>query len=487
MFTTNFFPSSSVEDWHVVPCTGMDVAMRDYVLTTGFVVNKRLDAKKLEDTLQSVVEAKFPRAGARWVKRGDVHEFFIPKKFNADKRACSFTTTNYEETYNSNPNRPPIDHLRSAHLQTKPFICRPTPPEFDDLFLAPTFPRSPKKFVNTGIPLLHVHASVFDDVTFIGVSAAHVLIDGAGTSTIVEAWTRVLNGESIDNIQGQPWNEDLKLVSLPPEKGNTHSVAFANALSLIQAISLVLRMIYRILFDRTDEPRYVGIPKVFLAEKKKEAMDELRAQGSTEFVGSHDLLYAWWLKEIYASQLVSDTAMLYPEFILDIRKRPIFDDGKPLSTPYINNATTRVYVPPFSFAELRSSSLGQLALGIRRANIEYTSDPTLIASNVTWRLRNPLAAEFPCYPGGFWAVQSDWRQSSFAQMDFSGAASPACKAEEPTRVEFVMVGMLTDIPLPVLRWTHYVVMEDENLVWMHFSRGVKEWEAMRRMGRVFFV
>ncbi|KAJ7060969.1 hypothetical protein C8F01DRAFT_178059 [Mycena amicta] len=476
-----------VEESHIIPCTGMDIAMRNFVLTTGFVVDKRLDAKRLEETLWLVIEKKFPRAGARWMQRKGVHEFHVPKTFDASTPPVAFTANDYPELYASDPTRPPIDHLRRATDDLQPFVCPPTPPAFDELFLASMCPRTAAGFLGTGKPLLQVHVSVFDDVTFIGVSAAHLLLDALGTSALIRGWTMVLNGESIDNVHGMALDDRLA-VHVVSDKALKHSASFAHAMSPLSSLSFLLRMVYRFWRDRVDETRYVCVPKTFLVAKKREIMDELKAQGSTEWVGSSDVLYAWWLKG-FASNFVSDNTSLYPQILFDLRDRPIFaPQGIPLASPYINNAISHVYVPPLTFADVRTSSLRELALHIRRANTKYTSDPALVASDVAWRLDNPLAPEFPCPPGALWEVQSDWRKAKFAEMDFSGAM-PVLEddSNSKARVKFVSVGMLTDIPLPVLRGTHYVLMEDESALWMCISRGSKEWNAMQRVGRVRFL
>ena len=40
----------------------------------------------------------------------------------------------------------------------------------------------------------------------------------------------------------------------------------------------------------------VRVPKVFLNETKQKIMEELKAQDSSEYVGSSDVLLAWWYK-----------------------------------------------------------------------------------------------------------------------------------------------------------------------------------------------
>jgi hypothetical protein len=61
-----------------IPCTMLDISTaRDLVLTTGLVINARLDTKKLDQTLSTLVQSKFPRAGSRLALRNGVRLFRI--------------------------------------------------------------------------------------------------------------------------------------------------------------------------------------------------------------------------------------------------------------------------------------------------------------------------------------------------------------------------------------------------------------------------
>src|ERR1700761_8992592 len=68
-------PTPPPADVHIVPCTGMDLSSRRFVVTTGFIIDARLDPKKLEASLLMLVERKFPRAGARLAHRNGVRVF----------------------------------------------------------------------------------------------------------------------------------------------------------------------------------------------------------------------------------------------------------------------------------------------------------------------------------------------------------------------------------------------------------------------------
>jgi hypothetical protein len=67
-------------------------------------------------------------------------------------------------------------------------------------------------------------------------------------------------------------------------------------LGLPSKLLLVAHLLLRIMWDPEEEARIVRLPKVFLDDAKHRIMAELKLQGSSEWVGSSDVLTAWWLK-----------------------------------------------------------------------------------------------------------------------------------------------------------------------------------------------
>jgi hypothetical protein len=69
---SNPLPTPAPVGMRVVPCSALDVEQRHTVLTTGLVIDSPLDAQKLEHSLTTLLERKFPRAGARLAIRNTV-------------------------------------------------------------------------------------------------------------------------------------------------------------------------------------------------------------------------------------------------------------------------------------------------------------------------------------------------------------------------------------------------------------------------------
>ena len=69
-----------------------------------------------------------------------------------------------------------------------------------------TCPTSTAGFVASNTLVVHVHVSVFDDLTLIGVTSSQMVFDVPGMGTLLHAWTQMLAGDGIDAIPGMEWD-----------------------------------------------------------------------------------------------------------------------------------------------------------------------------------------------------------------------------------------------------------------------------------------
>lgn len=213
------------------------------------------------------------------------YEFQIPHSFDADTPPVAFTTESHSESYNS-PNRPTVP-VCSQQPSTLPM------PLFEPYFRSKECPTSLAGFLRPNVPLVHVHVSTFDDMTFIGVTSSHITFDAVGTGLFLRTWTRIINGEDLDSIPAMPLDiapfESFKGTNVSNRKGWFD-------LGFFSKISFIVRFVYRILRDKEEIMRLVCVPKPFLDRAKSEINEKLRLEGSTEWVGSSDVLMAWWYK-----------------------------------------------------------------------------------------------------------------------------------------------------------------------------------------------
>ncbi|KAJ7734574.1 hypothetical protein DFH07DRAFT_780270 [Mycena maculata] len=115
----------------IIPCNGLDLASMSFVLTTGLIINTRLDTRRLGETILMLLECKFRRAGAKIALRNGVYEFQVPEMFGPEMPPVVFTAADYPELYQSaacaeipthhQASLPPISalmHLGQKHCST---------------------------------------------------------------------------------------------------------------------------------------------------------------------------------------------------------------------------------------------------------------------------------------------------------------------------------------------------------------------------------
>ncbi|KAJ7065048.1 hypothetical protein C8F01DRAFT_983836 [Mycena amicta] len=473
-------PTPPPPEVRIVPCTGIDVAVVDVVLTTVFVVDARLDPKKLEDSLSRLIVCKFPRAGARLALRNGKYEFQIPHTFDAKTPAVAFTCDAHAEPYES-PSRPSIAKLWKSTPAT-PFIC--DVPVLEPFVRAPTCPKDAEGFLEPNTPLMQVHVATFDDLTFIGVSSSHVTFDALGTKTLLHAWTRLLSGEPIDDIPGMEYDYmPFESFTTPAPPGWIQRGRFD--LGLISRASFIVRFMLRLFRDPKEVGMHVCMPKAFLAAEKQKIMAELKEAGSQEWVGSFDVLLAWWFKTCYRHR--TDSTLLHLHLPADLREHRIFPTSTGLiGGPFINNAVMTIPVAPFKIGALSSTPIREIALQIRRAILAYTADPEGIKNDVHWRCANPSAVGFPCPPGAEYSIQTSWRSAKFSELDFSGALMPVEEDRQRARVVWV-TGFSTSRNNMPIRGSGVSFFENEHCIWLGQGHGAKDWAVIKQAGVFEFI
>ncbi|KAJ6465779.1 hypothetical protein C8R45DRAFT_1173424 [Mycena sanguinolenta] len=470
----------------IIPCTAVDrLAANKSVLTPGLVINARLDTKILEESMSTLIEHKFPRAGARLAFRNGAHEFQIPETFDAKTPAAVFTVDEYLEPYNGS-GRPQIP---IALTGSQPSII--PVPELDEFFRSKTCPKTESDFLQPNVPMLHVHVSVFHDLTFVGVTAPHMAFDMPGFAALLSAWTRVINGDDFDAIPGMDWDAQpfahyVPALGSSPVTPTRTSLRGWFDLGWLSQLSFIGRVVLSRICDPKEVGYLVRVPKVFLNEAKQKIMEDLKAQGSSEYVGGSDVLLAWWYKTVYNYRAPTDHTPVHLHFSGSLRTQRVFAQDGPLAYPYINNAVLRIAVPPIPMNAFVNKSLGELALHMRRAILAYSADAAALRADLGWLFEGSNATKrtFPCPPGAEYAFTTNYRSSKLGALDFSGAAVSESKSgAEAGRVVFVHI-VIT--PHKIFPTRSTVVMEDEDVVWMRQIRRSKDWERIRQSGAVAF-
>ncbi|KAK6966830.1 hypothetical protein R3P38DRAFT_873582 [Favolaschia claudopus] len=495
----------------IVPCSPLDDSgPREWIMTVGLVVPTQLDPRKLEESLLKVIEHKFPRAGARLALRNGIYEYQIPEKFDASTPGAIFSVECHLEPC---PERSKILLPTLSGLsESEPTFIVPSTLDMDSLFLGETSPRTISAFLQPNVPLMHVHLITYTDLTLIGVTLPHIAFDGLGVGTMITAWTRVLNGADIESISGMPWDMQ-PFENFFPESGVGRQLrparGWLNA-GWFGWMPFVSKLVWEKIQDPTERMCFARLPKGFLDEIKKQIMSELRAQGSTDYVGSSDVLLAWWIKLMYDHRPPS-AAPLCVHMAVNFRSLPIFGgNNTPLITPYIHNAFGTYGGLTIPISTLQAESLAQVALRIRRGILAYNADPEAIRDDLAWTFANKDKFILPCPPCGDFNLTSNLRAVGLGNADFSGAAV-GTDSEDPrprigqdgdstvqekggenkAKVAFVYCVTSSTQFLPMRHFSLFL-MEDKEAIWMSKICGDGEIEsiaqrASRSEGGVEFI
>ncbi|KAJ7465161.1 hypothetical protein FB451DRAFT_1138498 [Mycena latifolia] len=489
-------PTPAPAGMRVVPCSALDVEQRHTVLTTGLVIDSPLDAQKLEHSLSTLVERKFPRAGARLAIRNKVYEFHIPCTFDSHTPAIAFTADRHHEPYWSRT-RPDLRSLVNCS-DSEPLFCRF--PSLKTYLISKKCPTSTAEFLRSNTPMLQVHVSVFDDLTLIGVTAPHLMFDAPGIGILLHAWTRLLSGDDIDAIPGMEWDVAPFETFRGPNavncvRGYGYLIPDKYPPNIYEpCLSLVVSWIRSRIRNR-EVNRLIRVPKAFLEDRRREIMENLKLQGSSEWVTSSDVLLAWWIKTSYSLHKSDDPTGIFIHIPVDLRSKLIFPTASILTKPYINNASSTISVPPFAVKTLHTESLGDLALRIRRATTLYNTDLLAFEHELRWRNANLDYKIFNihrCPPGAESELQTNWCDARLSDLDFSQARAPG--SQKTARVLFVLADAVmaddymskhdaVQYNCTSLRGNGAILMEDEDAIWMSQVKGIREWEKLRRSGR----
>ncbi|KAF7341622.1 hypothetical protein MSAN_02059600 [Mycena sanguinolenta] len=297
---------------------------------------------------------------------------------------------------------------------------------------------------------------------------------------LLGGWTRLLSGEDIDSIPGMAWDaQPFAPFSSGPVESEVPRGWFKphDAQAQVQPADP----------DPKSVPRFVRVPKAFLAETKRNIMKELKAQGSTEYVGTGDVLMAWWLKTLYSHRSLTDQTPMHLHILRNLRGLPIFANDSPMKDPYIHNAILAIPVPPIPVSAFQTESLGALALCLRRSIMAYNTDFAGLRADLRWRCAESNRQEIvrPCPSNAECLFQTNWGAAKLEDLDFTGAVANN-ETRTGARVVFVYP-LLCSHPTRSRRGITWAVMEDADAVWMCETRGEKDWERIRQASGVTFI
>lgn len=279
-------------------------------------------------------------------------------------------------------------------------------------------PKGLKDFLEADEPQISVHVVSFSDGTLLSLSWMHTFMDATAVSSLLNAWTLVLDGREdevppICNFDTDPMAE---LGVQPEEKHVLQEEQLGGWGMLKFGMSYLWGLFWR------DEQRTIYIPRRFVKAMRDEA---LKATEEVPFVSEGDVLCAYLTR--LASRTYHPNTQIGILNAMNIRPfLPSFPAGVLLS-----NAVFTVTALS-SAADILTKPLGHTASVVRKSILEQGTRGQIDALAGLTRASKGRPVLFG--GGGMkMVVFSNWCQAGFFELDFGAAVSSPLSSKETER------------------------------------------------------
>ncbi|EHK42386.1 uncharacterized protein TrAtP1_002608 [Trichoderma atroviride] len=406
-----------------VPINPLDTTnlVKPWVVTYSIYINGRLDSTKLHDSLESLISKKHRILGARLTSALDT--FYVPhsESFSRDTLpAVVFTANNHGEksVKSANPHLPQSDArpdritLHPAAESLQAFVAAEGTPE-------QYFPSPKQPELNP--PMLKVDVEAFSDATIISVRSPHILHDAKGFERIITGWATAVNS----GVEHVP---DLAPLGWDPLSGLGDKNSPANdAKNIPRGWTPIVgaaekQFAANMQQEFASEPRAksmsIHFPLSEISRLRKEA--QVAAPEGVR-LSENDVVFAFLARAWASSSSASPSTPTYLMFPIDLRGR-LPERFGPDPGSYIHNSVFAVpLLRTFTMEDLRSMSLGDVAMEVRKTVQQLTSEE--MERNADWVLANAEQNPIPRGPEGLMFGVSSWRKMKFLDVDFKGAVA----------------------------------------------------------------
>lgn len=301
-------------------------------------------------------------------------------------------------------------------------------------------PASLEDLLQKDIPQLSIHTIIFKDATLLTITFQHTLMDAAGLSGFLNAWTSILSNkeENIPPLLG--FDEDIIQSHMETVPATQHVLAG----TVFGQISLLI-FTFLAWWERYWYPEVVDrvfvIPGTYVRELKEQALQELaEAEADTEaeieieshkqkkgvqpFVSESDILLTWLASRLVAAYNPRSTSAVQISNVFDVRAVL----GLPSPGVYIGNATMAASAgfEAREFGHMDNSTgcgLGFVAVKMRGALERQRAKGQVFAYSALQREMIEKTG-FPPMTGRvgqLGIVCTNWQRAGLFDVDFGGA------------------------------------------------------------------
>ncbi|KAK2753455.1 hypothetical protein FQN54_007845 [Arachnomyces sp. PD_36] len=352
-----------------------------------------LDPEKLHGSLVRLLEMEgWRKMGGRLRrdKKGKP-EIRVPRKYTPERPAVAFSHVEYGVRVEEHPlasrlHKSPEDggpSIQDGHATFREFTV---PPGFEAK--ATDWFRGDKDK-----PITSLLVSSFTDGTIVSIVFPHIVLDAVGLGDLLRAWSNVL-ADRIDRIPpvlGSKRDVLENVGTSSDEKAQTPYILEDYRIKGFSLLAFAMRLAWDVLTMKL-EPRTIVLPAGYMSHLRQQAESELCQElgiDTPPFISDGDIITAWCSRMISSSTSPRTPSSVIN--IFDLRSR--LDDTRTQQEQgtYLQNLLLRTCAPMESSSS--SLSLGQVALRVRQAIVQQTTD-TQIRSDLKL-VRGLSVAGFP--------------------------------------------------------------------------------------------
>ncbi|KAL7920006.1 hypothetical protein ACQKWADRAFT_299889 [Trichoderma austrokoningii] len=267
--------------------------------------------------------------------------------------------------------------------------------------------------------MLKIDVETYSDATVISVRSPHILNDAKGFERILTAWATAVNSgvEEVPELAPLGWDPLSGLGDKSNPANDTRNVP-RGWTSIVGAAEKQLAANMQQEF--ASEPRAKSMSFHFPLSEINQLRKE--AQGAAPDgvrLSENDVVFAFLARAWASSSSASPSTLAHLMFPIDLRGR-LPDRFGPDPGSYIHNAVFAVpLLRTFTMEDLRSMSLGDVAMEVRRTVQQLTTEE--MERNADWVLANPDRNPIPRGAEGLMFGVSSWRKMKFLDVNFKGA------------------------------------------------------------------
>lgn len=318
------------------------------------------------------------------------------------------------------------------------------PHEFDELTISADAPKTVSEYLVRDVAQTALHVVSFNDSTLISISLPHTLTDGTGGALIYKSWALVLQGRSEEVPPFHAYEHD------PLEGfGDNPREPYMFKDRLLTGWKKWMFVAYQ-MYDAwryKSSSRIVCVPNAFLAQLRKQAIEEIRTSTGNDkaFVSDNDVLVAWFTRLCVGifPRNSPMTVRIMNAFALSA----VLGERLPAGKAYISNAATEIYTF-WSVKDFFTKPLSACAWAIRCSMMEggrYDQVEALAAikkgDGDAWPQFGDSSMELMSY--------SNWTKGKYFDTDFSAAmvkegSSKIGRVEKPGYASMVQFNAWTE-------------------------------------------